>query len=126
MFAVLKDNHDIPYVLFEITRETPKRYYGKTVDSLDGTRLLYLRGLVRNRNQEEWCDKDIVIGLVRSANAWLEIKNKLIEIRQMLKRRCSVCEEVANQARAKCRREQAEAIVLAQTGAGAYLANVLV
>lgn len=127
MFAILKDGCGIPAVLFEITRETPKRYYGKVADTLDEHKQFYLVGLVQNRcGTHDYCEKDVVLGLVRTENAWYEVKENLASIKRTLKRRRSVFEDRANEARAKSLKGQAEAIVVAQNDAKAYLANVCV
>lgn len=78
MFAVLKGHKGLPIALFEITKETPKRYYGKIVDQIgDAGRFLYLPGHHSRLGRETFVDKDIVVCLIPTDRGWRENKDAL-------------------------------------------------
>lgn len=78
MYAILKDHFGLPAALFEIERETPKRYYGRVHDTIEQDKWFWLRGLTRTRIPgKEHVDKAIVLVVVRTDNAWFMIKDEM-------------------------------------------------
>lgn len=127
MFAILKDGYGMPVALFEIDKETPKRYYGKITDTLNRDKWFWLRGLNTGRGRDgagAYCEKDIVLCLVRTENRWAEVKDDFYLISQCLKRTMKTHEAEWNAARDIARRAEADAITAARLSIDALVADV--
>lgn len=94
MFAILKNHRGQPECLFEIERETPKRIYGHVADTLQRDSWFWLTGLTRGPRidgirQQDYATKEIILCLIKSDNAWFQVKDTLLRIK-------SAHKEIAN------------------------------
>lgn len=109
MYAILKNHRGQPVALFDIERETPKRYYGKLADTLERDSWFWLTGYTKGGiDRMSMVTKDIVMCVIKSDNAWHAMKTDLLRIAREWKRRDQRIQEDLNDAREASRTREIE------------------
>lgn len=110
MYAILKNPRGLPIALFHIERETPKRFYGRLTDTINGDSWFWLTGLTKGgRDRPDFCLKSIVMCMINTDNAWHTMKPDIIRIKAAWQREYNAIQEELNDAREVARTAEIEA-----------------
>lgn len=102
-YVIINGHRGLPAAVFEVSRETPKRYYGDLADTIsDGSmrNWFWLSGLTKNREPgKSYVLKQIVACEIETLDEWHGIKDKLRLVREIYDKDRKAAEAVLNKAR---------------------------
>lgn len=106
MYAILKNHRGMPVALFDIERETGKRYYGKLVETMQKDNWFWLTGLVRKHGKgHDYVSKVIVMCVINTDIAWHQMKPEMLRIEADHKSRRKLIQAEANRQRMSIREQ---------------------
>lgn len=127
-YIIINGHRGLPCAVFEVTRETPKRFYGDLADTIsDGSmsHWFWLNGLIKKREPgTSYVIKEIVACEIADMDQWFAVKDRLAEIKNTYNDDHKAAERTLGEARTIAYEAEAKALESAEKRAAACLEGI--